>query len=48
MARQSGACVAGSRELWYLFMALSGDAGAGLALAGTVEHALDEPAWRCH
>ncbi len=35
--------VARSREFWYLFMALSGDASAGIALAGTMEHALDEP-----
>mgnify|MGYP000240926920 CR=1 FL=1 len=44
MARQSGLCLAGSCQLWYLFMALSGDAGVGLALARTVEHAFDEPA----
>ena len=43
MARQQGACVAWSRELWDLFMALSSDANAGAALARTVEHALDEP-----
>ena len=42
MARQQGAGVARSREFWHLFMALSGDASAGAALARTVEHALDE------
>ena len=35
--------MARSREFWHLFMALSSDAGAGVALARTVEHALDEP-----
>ena len=44
VARQSDACLARARELWYLFMAFSGDAGAGAALARTLEHALDEPA----
>ena len=43
MARQSSLCVAGSCQLWYLFMALSSDASAGAALARTVEHAVDEP-----
>ena len=43
MAWQQGACVARTREFWDLFMALSSDAGAGAAMARTVEHALDEP-----
>lgn len=42
MARQQGAGVARSREFWHLFMALSGDASAGVALARTLEHAFDE------
>ena len=44
MAWQQGACVARTREFWDLFMALSSDAGAGAALARTLEYALDEPA----
>ncbi len=43
MAWQQGVCVARTREFWDLFMALSSDAGAGAAMARTVEHALDEP-----
>ena len=43
MARQQGAGVARSREFWHLFVALSSNASAGAALAGAVEHALDEP-----
>ena len=43
MARQQGAGMARSREFWHLFVALSSDASAGAALAGAVEHALDEP-----
>ena len=43
MARQQGAGMARSREFWHLFVAFSSDASAGAALAGAVEHALDEP-----
>ena len=43
MARQHDAGMARPREFWDLFMALSGDAGAGAALARIVELALDEP-----
>lgn len=42
VAWQPGSRVARSCQFWHLFMALSGDAGAGLTLARTVEHALDE------
>ena len=48
VAGQSNACLAWSRELRYLFMAFSGHAGAGAALARTLEFALDEPAGVSH
>ena len=48
MAAAALAGVAGSREFWHLSLAFPGDAGAGLALPGPVEHACDQPAGPSH